>query len=140
MFPSACSVIVCWFSMSFTTCFGLHGHLHVRMILYIFTSIRLCILLRCIFPRGHTLHVFNLWDGREAMQLGAAKLHADWLDGRTLGECHLGQSCFVGGSHISPPRRMLGSLRRGAVLKLGHSFLQWSGSLRGHPVTEEGDL
>jgi hypothetical protein len=23
---------------------------------------------------------------------------------------------------------------------MGHSFLQWSGTLRGHPVTEEGDL
>jgi hypothetical protein len=29
MFPSACSFIVCWFSLSFSTCFGLHGHLHV---------------------------------------------------------------------------------------------------------------
>jgi hypothetical protein len=35
---------------------------------------------------------------------------------------------------------MTGSLVRGAVLKMGHSFLQWSGTLRGHLVTEEGDL
>jgi hypothetical protein len=31
-------------------------------------------------------------------------------------------------------------VRRRAVLKVGHSFLQWSGALRGHLVTEEGDL
>jgi hypothetical protein len=37
--------------------------------------------------------------GRDPMQLGAAVLHADWLDGRTLGDWHLGQNCFVGGSH-----------------------------------------
>jgi hypothetical protein len=33
MFPSACSFIVCWFPLSFTTCFGLHGHHHVCRIL-----------------------------------------------------------------------------------------------------------
>jgi hypothetical protein len=36
MFPSACSFISCWFSLSFTTCFGLHGHLQVCRILHIF--------------------------------------------------------------------------------------------------------
>jgi hypothetical protein len=39
MFPSACSFIVCWFSLSFTTCFGLHGHLQVWAILHIFIFI-----------------------------------------------------------------------------------------------------
>jgi hypothetical protein len=36
MFPSACSYIVCWFPLSFTTCFGLHGHLQAYKILHIF--------------------------------------------------------------------------------------------------------
>jgi hypothetical protein len=63
MFPSACSFIVFWFSLSFTTCFGLHGHLHVCRILFI------CLkdsakLLFCFaaffFSRIHTLHVFHL--------------------------------------------------------------------------------
>jgi hypothetical protein len=27
--------------------------------------------------------------GRDPMQIGAAVLHADWLDGRTLGDWHL---------------------------------------------------
>jgi hypothetical protein len=34
MFPSACSFIVCCFPLSFTTCFGLHGHLQVCRIFY----------------------------------------------------------------------------------------------------------
>jgi hypothetical protein len=48
-FPSACSFIVCWFPLSFTTCFGLHGHLHVCRILHTFIFICLRILLRCFF-------------------------------------------------------------------------------------------
>jgi hypothetical protein len=36
MFPSACSFIVCWFLLFFTTFFGLHGHLQVCRILHIF--------------------------------------------------------------------------------------------------------
>jgi hypothetical protein len=39
MFPSVCSFIVFWFSLSFTTCVGLHGHLHVCRILYIYIYI-----------------------------------------------------------------------------------------------------
>jgi hypothetical protein len=39
MFPSVCSFIIFWFSLSFTTCFGLHGHLHVCRILHIFIFI-----------------------------------------------------------------------------------------------------
>jgi hypothetical protein len=37
MFPSACSFIVFWFSLSFTTCFGPHGHLQVCRIFRIFS-------------------------------------------------------------------------------------------------------
>jgi hypothetical protein len=34
------------------------------------------------------------------MQLGAAMLHVDWLDGRTLGDWQFGvKLLFVGGSH-----------------------------------------
>jgi hypothetical protein len=47
MFLSACSFIVCWFPLSFTTCFGLHGHLQVGRILHIFIFIYLRILFRC---------------------------------------------------------------------------------------------
>jgi hypothetical protein len=36
MFLSACSFLVCWFPLSFTTCFGLYGHLQVCRILNIF--------------------------------------------------------------------------------------------------------
>jgi hypothetical protein len=39
MSPSACSFIVCWFPLSFTTCFGLHGHLQACTILHIFIFI-----------------------------------------------------------------------------------------------------
>jgi hypothetical protein len=48
MFPSAYSFILCWFSLSFTTCFGLHGHLQVCRILHIFIYLCLRILLRCV--------------------------------------------------------------------------------------------
>jgi hypothetical protein len=66
MFPSACSFIVCWFSLSFTTCFGLHGHLEACRILHIFIFICLkdCASLlfwfAAFFSRVHTLHVFHL--------------------------------------------------------------------------------
>jgi hypothetical protein len=66
MFPSACSFIVFWFSLSFTTCFGLHGHLQVCRILHIFLFIRLrdsaslLFWFTAFFSRGHTLHFFHL--------------------------------------------------------------------------------
>jgi hypothetical protein len=39
VFPSACAALLCSFSMSFTTCFGLHGHLQVCRILRTFIFI-----------------------------------------------------------------------------------------------------
>jgi hypothetical protein len=66
MFPSACSFIVFWFSLHFTACFGLHGHLQVCRILHIFIficlkdSALLLFWLAAFFSRGHTLHVFHL--------------------------------------------------------------------------------
>jgi hypothetical protein len=54
MFPSVCSFIVCWFSLSFTTCFGLHGHLQVCRILC------LRILLLCFFGSLSFFHVVTL--------------------------------------------------------------------------------
>jgi hypothetical protein len=39
MFPSACSFIVFWFSLSYTICFSLHGHVQVCRILHIFLFI-----------------------------------------------------------------------------------------------------
>jgi hypothetical protein len=66
MFPSACCFIVCWFSLSFTTCCGLHGHLQVCRILHIVIFICLMTLLRrffffvrCLFSRGHTFACFS---------------------------------------------------------------------------------
>jgi hypothetical protein len=56
MFPSARSFIVCSFPLSFTTRFGLHGHLQVCRILHIFIyfytfkdSVPLLFLVRCPF-------------------------------------------------------------------------------------------
>jgi hypothetical protein len=65
MFPSACSFIVFWFSLSFTTCFGLHGHLQVCRILHTFIFIflkdfaSLLFWFTAFFSRGHTLRVFH---------------------------------------------------------------------------------
>jgi hypothetical protein len=41
MFPSACSFFVCWFPLSFTACFVLHGYLQVCRILHMFIFIYL---------------------------------------------------------------------------------------------------
>jgi hypothetical protein len=60
MFPSACSFIVCWSPLSFTTCFGLHGHLQACRILYIFIFVCLKDSASLPFLRGHTLRVFHL--------------------------------------------------------------------------------
>jgi hypothetical protein len=61
MFPSACGFILCWFSLSFTTCFGLHDHLQVYRIFHIFIFICLRILLRCFFWFAALFHVVTLW-------------------------------------------------------------------------------
>jgi hypothetical protein len=54
MFPSACTFIVCWFPLSFTTCFSLHGHLQGCSNLHIFKDSARCFLvstvLHCMFP------------------------------------------------------------------------------------------
>jgi hypothetical protein len=60
MSPSACCFIVCWFPLSFTTCFGLHGHLQVCRIFCIFIFIYLGILLRCPFFYLVTLRMFSI--------------------------------------------------------------------------------
>jgi hypothetical protein len=66
MFPSACSFIVCWFSLFFTTRFVLHGHLQVSRIFHIFIfislkdSASLLVWFVAYFSCGHTLHVFHL--------------------------------------------------------------------------------
>jgi hypothetical protein len=52
-FPSACSLL-CWISLFFTTCFGLHGHLQVCSIFYIHLLEGMCF---AFFWRGHNLHV-----------------------------------------------------------------------------------
>jgi hypothetical protein len=68
MCPSAYCFIVYWFPLSFITCFGLHGHLQVCMILHIFKDsvlllfslpflyvvtlcmFLICVLFLCCFP------------------------------------------------------------------------------------------
>jgi hypothetical protein len=52
------AALLCYLSLSYTTCFGLNGHLQVCSILLFPCGWRN--LLRwgfCLFPRGHTLHV-----------------------------------------------------------------------------------
>jgi hypothetical protein len=49
------AALLCWFSVSFTTCFGLHGHLHVCRIFYFHMLEGFCFAV--FFSRGHTLHV-----------------------------------------------------------------------------------
>jgi hypothetical protein len=54
------SVCVLLYCMLVFHCLSLHGHLKVCRILHIFIFICLRILLRCLFLRGHTLHVSHL--------------------------------------------------------------------------------
>jgi hypothetical protein len=65
MSPSACSFIVCWFPLSFTTCFGLHGHLQVYRILHIFIFKCFRFLLRCEPKKQHSRILkqlkINIW-------------------------------------------------------------------------------
>jgi hypothetical protein len=72
MFPSACSFVVCWFPLSFTTCFALHGHLQVCRILRIFISKCLRILLPCFLG----LLPFFTWSHSLCFQsVGLVKLY-----------------------------------------------------------------
>jgi hypothetical protein len=42
--------------------------------------------------------------------------------------------------HAQQATELTGGIKREAVLEMGYSFLQWSGTLREHLVTKEGDL
>jgi hypothetical protein len=59
---------------------------------------------------------------------------------RCLGSSSVEQISPVKVQHAKKSTELTGGLRRRAVLKMGHSFLQWLGTLGGHFVTEEGDL
>jgi hypothetical protein len=60
-YVSVCLQLYCMLvSLSFTTYFGLHGHLQVCRILHIFIFICLRILFAAFFSRGYTLQVFHL--------------------------------------------------------------------------------
>jgi hypothetical protein len=49
---------LCWFPLSFTTCFGLHSHLQVCRIFYFHMLEGFCFaVFSAFFSRGHTLHV-----------------------------------------------------------------------------------
>jgi hypothetical protein len=62
MCPSAYCSIVCWFTQSFTTCFGLHDHLQVCRIFHIFKDpASLIFWFAALFLRGDTLHVSYLY-------------------------------------------------------------------------------
>jgi hypothetical protein len=52
----------------------------------------------------------------------------------------VGQKSPIKVQHAEEATELTGGSRRGAVLKMGHSFLQWSGTLDGQFVTEEDDL
>jgi hypothetical protein len=52
--------LLCWFPLSFTTCFGLHGHLQVCRIHRIFIFKCLRILLRCFFSLLPFFYVVTL--------------------------------------------------------------------------------
>jgi hypothetical protein len=73
MFPSACSFIVFWFSLSFTTCFGLHGHLQVCRIFHIFIFICLKDSASLLFLFIAFFHVVILdgmgWNGMDWIDL-----------------------------------------------------------------------
>jgi hypothetical protein len=57
-----------------------------------------------------------------------------------LGGCGVGQKSPVEVQHAQKTAELTGGLERVAVLKMGHSSFQRSGTLGGHLVTEEGDL
>jgi hypothetical protein len=60
MSPSACSFIVCWFPLSFTTCFSLHGHLQVCRIFHMLKGFCLdAFLVRCLSLHVVTLCMFS---------------------------------------------------------------------------------
>jgi hypothetical protein len=52
----------------------------------------------------------------------------------------MGQKSPIEVQNVQETTELTGDLRKRAVLKMCHSFLQWSGSLRGHLVSEKGDL
>jgi hypothetical protein len=54
------AVLLCWSSLSFTICFGLHDHLQVCRIFYFHVHKGFCFaaFFLPLFSRGHTLHVF----------------------------------------------------------------------------------
>jgi hypothetical protein len=58
---------------------------------------------------------------------------------RCLDSSSVGQKSPVKIQHAQEAPELTGGLRRLAVLQMGHSFLQWLGTLGGHFVTEEGD-
>jgi hypothetical protein len=51
----------------------------------------------------------------------------------------VGQKSPIEIQHAQEETELTGGLRKGAFLKMSRSLLQWSGTLRGHLVTEEGD-
>jgi hypothetical protein len=63
---------------------------------------------------------------------GAGESVMEWC----LGPSSVRQKSPIEVQHAQKATELTGGLRRGAALKMGHSFLQWSGSLRKHPVTE----
>jgi hypothetical protein len=67
---------------------------------------------------------------------GAGKSIMEWC----LDSGSVGQKSSIKFQHAQETTELTDSLRRGTVLKMSHSFLQWSGALGRHFVTEESDL
>jgi hypothetical protein len=74
-------------------------------------------------------------DGMTALEAEAGEDIAKWW----LGNSGMGKSP-VAVQHAQEAAEPTGSLGKGAVLKVGYSFFQRSGTLSGHLLTKEGDL
>jgi hypothetical protein len=57
-----------------------------------------------------------------------------------LGSSSVGQKSPVKVQHAEKATELTVGFRKGAVLNMGHPFLQWSGTHGRHFVTGEGDL
>jgi hypothetical protein len=70
-----------------------------------------------------------------ALDSGAGENVVQWCLG-----CHrVGQKSSIEGQYIQKSTELTGRLGKVAVLKMGHSFFQRLGTLRGHLVTEKGE-
>jgi hypothetical protein len=82
------------------------------------------------------VEVWRPVDRIRALDSGAGKNVVE----RCLGRSGVGQKSPVEIQHAQEAAELTGGLRRGAVLEMGHSIFELSGTLSGHLVTEVGNL